>query len=107
MSFWDKYVQLCSSIDKYPNTVAEEIGISSGTVTHWKAKNATPRSTTILKIANYFDVPVEYFSEKTEKSPAPGTGTEDIMKIYDMLTPERKQKFLDSMTALLKEQLQG
>lgn len=62
-AFWRKYVHSCNSVGKSPNHVAEEIGIkSSGTVTGWK-NGAKPRPSVLLKIANYFDKPVEYFSD--------------------------------------------
>lgn len=106
MSFFTKYLELCTRENSNANAIAKKIGIRSSTVTNWK-KGGTPQPHTLKKVADYFGVPVEYFSEETEKSPAPSAGTEDIMKIYNMLTPERKQQFLDSMTALLKEQLQA
>lgn len=106
MSFFTKYLELCTKENSSVNAVAKKIGIRSSTVTNWK-QGGTPQPHTLKKIADYFGVPVEYFSEETEKSPTSSAEIEDIMKIYDMLTPERKQKFLDSMTALLKEQLQG
>lgn len=112
--FWDKYFALCSKIGKSPNAVAKEIGISSGTLTGWKKHNKVPLDMTIKKVADYFGVPVSYFSEEapeTEKAPALNEKVEAIMKVYDMLTPENKERFSDSLSeilsALIKEQLQG
>lgn len=45
-------------------------------------------------------------SPKTKKSPAPSAGTEDIMKIYSMLTPDRQKQLRAALADLLKEQLQ-
>lgn len=62
--FWQKYTALCSSVNKSPNAVAEELGVkSSGTVTGWK-KGAKPRESVILAICNYFGLPLEYFDEE-------------------------------------------
>lgn len=105
--FWDKYVALCNKVKKSPNAVAKEIGISSGAVSGWKTGNV-PQAAKLLKIADYFGVPVSYFSEEAqeekEKAPAPSKGTEVIMKMYDMLTPENQSYIYDSISALLKEQ---
>lgn len=61
--FWQKYVELCNSVGKSPNAVAEEIGIkSSGSVTGWK-KGSKPRPSVIRKICNYFGLPLEYFDD--------------------------------------------
>lgn len=108
--FWDKYFALCSKIGKSPNAVAKEIGISSGTLTGWKKHNKVPLDMTIKKVADYFGVPVSYFSEEdqeTEKSPAPDKGTEDFARYFAMLTPEHQQQIRAAMAELIKEQLQG
>lgn len=107
--FWDKYVALCNKVKKSPNAVAKEIGISSGAVSGWKTGNA-PQAAKLLKIANYFGVPVSYFSEEaqeTEKSPAPDKETEDFARYFAMLTPEHQQQIRSAMAELIKEQLQG
>lgn len=108
--FWDKYFALCSKTGKSPNAVAKEIGISSGTLTGWKKHNKVPLDMTIKKVSDYFGVPVSYFSEdgqEKEKSPVPNSETEDILKIYEMLTPERQKQLRTAIADLLKEQLQG
>lgn len=112
--FWDKYFALCSKIGKSPNAVAKEIGISSGTLTGWKKHNKVPLDMTIKKVADYFGVPVSYFSDEfreAKKASALNEKVEAIMKVYDMLTPENKERFSDSLSeilsALIKEQLQG
>ena len=104
--FYDKFLALCIKKNMSPSAAAIDAGFSNAAAAGWK-KGAVPRGSAVKKLADYFGVPVEYFSEETEKSPTSSAEIGDIMKIYDMLTPERKQKFLDSMTALLKEQLQG
>ena len=59
--FWEKYTELCKSVGKSPNAVAEECGIKSiGSVTGWK-KGAMPRNPVLKRIADYFHVPITYF----------------------------------------------
>lgn len=53
--FWGNYVDLCNSINRSPNSVAAELGISSGSVTAWK-KGRTPKWATLNLIANFFGV---------------------------------------------------
>lgn len=92
--FWDKYFALCSKIGKTPNAVAKEIGISSGTLTGWKKHNKVPLDMTIKKVADYFGVPISYFSEEdpeTEKAPMPNDiGEENILRMYRSLSTEEK-----------------
>ena len=58
--FWEKFVDLCNDKNLSPNKVAENLHISSGSVTGWK-NGAFPRSTTLKKIANFFEISVDYF----------------------------------------------
>ena len=68
--FWSIYCDLCAKKGKSPNAAAKEIGISSGSVTQWK-NGRVPQIATLHKIAEYFNVPLETFSEDSaEKKPA-------------------------------------
>lgn len=57
--FWKNFVVLCNRENKTPNAVAEELGLSSGSLTAWK-RGRVPRDTTVSKIADYFGVSAEY-----------------------------------------------
>lgn len=65
MGFWERFESECNKIGKKPNPVAQEIGISSGSVTKWKS-GAIPKSTVLLKIANYFGVSAAYLLGETD-----------------------------------------
>ena len=105
--FWDKYVALCNKVKKSPNAVAKEIGISSGAVSGWKTGNA-PQAAKLLKIANYFGVPVSYFSEEAEKSPMPNDiGEENILRMYRSLSTEEKGALYAYALSLKEKQKEG
>lgn len=57
--FYERYIELCGSINKSPTAVALDIGVSRGTVSNWK-KGAIPNDVTLAKIANYFKVSISY-----------------------------------------------
>lgn len=59
MNFYETYVRLCNSVNKSPSAVACEIGIEKSTVTRW-SKGVNPNYSTLIKVANYFELPVEY-----------------------------------------------
>lgn len=109
--FWDKYFTLCSKIGKSPNAVAKEIGISSGTLTGWKKHNKVPLDMTIKKVADYFGVPVSYFSEEppeTEKAPMPNDiGEENILRMYRSLSTEEKGAWYAYALSLKEKQKEG
>ena len=77
--FWQNYLDLCNKTGKAPNVVASEIGIkSTGTVTGWK-NGAMPRPNALLKIADYFGVPVESLTEEKENPAAQNSDTADVL----------------------------
>lgn len=104
--FYKKFIELCNSRGVTPSYVGLQVGVSKSAVSGWK-NGSSPRDTQLKKIADYFGVNEEYFSEEapeTEKAPAPSKGTEVVMKMFDMLTPENQSYIYDSISALLKEQ---
>lgn len=64
--FFERYSELCFSVNSTPNSVAKELGISSGSVTAWK-NGTEPRPKTLSKIADYFHVSTDYLLGKEEK----------------------------------------
>lgn len=107
--FYDKFLELCNQKNKSPSVVADELGFARSSITKWKS-GATLRSANLKRVSDYFGVPVSYFSEdgqEKEKSPVSNSETEDILKIYEMLTPERQKQLRTAIADLLKEQLQG
>lgn len=65
--FWKKFVYLCDNKNKSPSAICSELGFSTTMVTKWK-KGSVPRDTTLLKIADYFGVSVEYFKGEPERA---------------------------------------
>lgn len=95
--FWNKFQELCKEKGVSANKVAKDLSIASGTVTEWK-KGRTPMNSTLKKVADYFGVPVDVFSESGQKEkPTPqGEPTEDLLvlhrngkRIEYHLTPEQ------------------
>ena len=63
--FWNNLVNLCNQRNTTPTAVVKALGIAIGSVTKWKS-GVIPRDTTLRKIADYFNVPVEsLLSEQT------------------------------------------
>lgn len=53
--FWDNFYKLCTDAGKTPNKVAADLGLSTAVATKWK-NGTVPKWSTIVKIAEYFDV---------------------------------------------------
>lgn len=63
--FWENFYKLCLKIGKSPNAVAKELEISSGAITSWKSGRC-PHHKTMIKLADYFGVSVDYLLGKEE-----------------------------------------
>lgn len=63
--FFTKVENLCLSKGTPITQMVTNIGLSSSNVTSWK-NGSIPRISTIKKIADYFNVPIEYFLEDAE-----------------------------------------
>ena len=56
-----KFEGLLTERGKTAYRVAKDTGISDATLSSWKTGTYTPKIDKLQKIAQYFDVPIEYF----------------------------------------------
>jgi transcriptional regulator with XRE-family HTH domain len=63
--FWNIFSELCSAVNKKPNAVCKELGFSNATATHWK-KGKQPGASSLERIAEYFNVSVDYLLGTTK-----------------------------------------
>ena len=54
------FEKLCENKGVKPYQVSKETGVSTATLSHWKKGLYTPKTDKLQKIADYFDVTVEY-----------------------------------------------
>lgn len=81
--FYTIYKELCEEKKIKPSRVAEEIGISRAAVTNWKKNGYTPQGDVLQKIADYFNVSIDYLLGKTniKKAPTNSEGETELQKI--------------------------
>ena len=68
MDFYSKYAKLCTEKGLAPSRVASDLSISKNAVSNWK-RGGRPTPENLLKIAEYFNVPVSYFDEGSRVEP--------------------------------------
>lgn len=66
--FYNKFVQLCQENGISPSKAATLIGFNRSSVSMWKAQGYTPRREILVKIANYFNVSVDYLLGEEDKN---------------------------------------
>lgn len=60
INFYDRFIKLCDLNNIKPTPALQALGLSTGCMQKWKS-GAAVTVTTLEKVANYFDVPPEYF----------------------------------------------
>lgn len=111
--FFDKYKTLCKEKNKTPTGVAIDLGIGRSTVSYWKNGNI-PKQSILIKIADYFDVSVDYLLGKTDIKKEPTTNNSDkldsnLVSVLFQLSPELLEKvyiYAQGLLAASKTQLQ-
>ena len=70
---FQKFKELTDAKGVSMNQVGISTGIASSTFSDWKSGRSFPKREKIEKIANYFDVPVDFFyeTETSESKPLP------------------------------------
>ena len=61
---YEKYKRLLEKIDKTSYQVSKETGISQTAFSNWKTGRSEPGLENLRILANYFNVPIEYFLEE-------------------------------------------
>lgn len=68
--FWQTFSELCNKSGIKPNPLGKILGISSGSLTNWK-NGSLPNGETLLQIADYFHVSVDYLLGRDVQSNEP------------------------------------
>lgn len=82
--FYDKLIQICGEYGVKPTPVLKELGISPGNLKRWE-NGASVTSETLAKIADYFDVPVDYFFTDNKTENEISDDSNSVRKIYSVL----------------------
>lgn len=85
------FEKLCSERGVTAYRVCKETGITTSTLSNWKAGRYTPKADKLKKIADFFGVSVEYLL----------TGKEDQSNVSEIKDPDLKEKYLDLEEFLL------
>lgn len=58
---YKKYEKLCNERGVTSYQVSKETGIAQSTLSDWKSGRSNPKVDKLGVLADYFDVPIEYF----------------------------------------------
>ena len=91
--FYDNYVALCQSKGLSPTGAATTLGIGRATVSRWKNEGMRPQTEHLRKIADYFDVSIDYL-----------LGIEKAATLSDDGYSEKKKSLLKAVEQMTEEQ---
>ena len=95
---YSKFSDLLQSRGLRPADVSKGTGINQTVFSEWKKGKSTPKIDKLQKIAAYFDVPIEYFTndaeiEEIKKITPAENGRDDINKDLQKL-PEGDRQYV-------------
>lgn len=70
--------------------MAKAIGVSSGNLSDWANGRSQPSIDKLIKIADYFDVSIDYLVGRDDRFPAPSPDTFELIRLYESLDREGK-----------------
>lgn len=105
--FYNKFVQLCQENGISPSKAATLIGFNRSSVSMWKAQGYTPRREILVKIANYFNVSVDYLlgeedkNKKTTDNDGLTDAEKELLKLFNAVPENQRQLVLQMIRAAI------
>lgn len=105
--FYNKFVQLCQENGISPSKAATLIGFNRSSVSMWKAQGYTPRREILVKIANYFNVSVDYLlgeedkNKKTTDNDGLSEGEKELLELFNAVPENQRQMVLQMIRAAI------
>lgn len=110
---YEKFLKLLELHNLKPADVARATGIYTSTFSDWKSGRSKPKMEKLQKIADYFGVPVSYFTDEEPLSTTENKKTpKDLKRLLEseeitlngrLFSPEDKEKMLKIVEAAFWE----
>lgn len=118
---YDIFEKLCTEKGVTPYRVCKETGLTTSTISNWKAGRYTPKADKLQKIADFFgvsieflmgteekeDPPIYYTNEETAKLAQEMFEDEDMRSLFHMkrnMPPDRFKAHMDFMKNLYNQE---
>ena len=77
VKFYERFKMLCEEIGKSLTGVGKEVGANNAAVNYWK-EGHTPKHETLAKIAEYFNVSINYLVGESDNRKSGVINSDDI-----------------------------
>lgn len=109
-SFYERFERLCKKHNTTPSAVCIKIGYSKATSSYWKKSQKIPKREALEKIAELFDVTVDYLACKSDFSsiqkieiPPIQTNRREMFNILSKLSDQELDELLHYAEYLLSK----
>ena len=110
-TFQKRFSDLIESSDKTITAIAKDLHVSNQTISAWKIGTRSPKSPTVIVIADYFGVTVEWlmgFDVEKTKDEKEQVFSEDpeiriVSGMMETMSQEQKQQVIDLIKILVKQ----
>lgn len=110
MEFTDKILSLINAKGISINRMLKDLGMGAGTFATWQKRGTIPNGDSLKKIANYFEVSMDYLLENEQKNKPAAESSEldpldaKIMELFSRLNPANKKLALAQIEAIINSQ---
>lgn len=99
---YSNFLELLKERNLKSSDVARATGISNATFSDWKHGRSVPKFDKLVKIADFFSVPVEYFLDGSESGDLPLTSKEvlllDLFRGLNRIGQDRILEYIDDLS---------
>lgn len=95
--FKEQFIRICNERKIAPSKVCKDIGLSSAAYSSW-TDNSVPRKATLMKLADYLKVSVDYLLGNEEQKAAPASEDAELAELLEELKTRPEMKMLFSVT---------
>lgn len=90
------FIKLCNERNIPPTVVCQHVGLSNAAFSKW-TDESMPRRATLMRIADYFGVPVEYFTtdDPQENADEMQTVIAELVALANQLDDDQVQEVID------------
>jgi len=93
---YEKFVELLHERGITAYRVAKDTGVTQTTLSDWKTGRATPKLSTLQKIADYFEVSLDYLAGNTDNTQKAETDSnQSISGVYLSFAREAENNGID------------
>lgn len=92
---WDKIAELLEKNNMNRNQLAKVIGVSYGNIQDWKSGKCNPSYKALMKIADFFGVPMNYFLDDETPDDTSDYEPSQILFYYKNMSSEGQERLFE------------